>query len=358
MAKNPFKDIDYPLENSKPLRKALKPGKKTGAVSVMSPQDFLSHAKRLKDTKEDRLLIDSFKSGMKNGKKFKALKLLENNMADGRHRATAAEEVGIEKVPVIDYRDADLKGDVKGCHSVSVKGRKVGKATGGALSSTDPNRFMQDVMKFSFQILPLLRPGYLKEVPKQGFAHGGHVLEDDYPTEYLPNVGRQVMADGGVPRFAPIDMSMLLGLSQQPYAGGQAYTDVGGQKIAAPFATGMFDGYPTFGNTGAYTDAGGQKIAAPYVQSMMGGYPTAPVAPPAPAPAPTKKRRRAEGGEADLSDLQDLINRALGIVHRSLGGYVSKSEKIPNYGTQAYETDEDRLHKKMKEIEDDENEYE
>lgn len=28
-------------------------------------------------------------------------------------------------------------------------------------------------------------------------ARGGHVLEDDYPTHYLPNVGRQVMAKGG-----------------------------------------------------------------------------------------------------------------------------------------------------------------
>lgn len=30
-------------------------------------------------------------------------------------------------------------------------------------------------------------------------ARGGHVLEDDYPSHYLPGVGRQVMADGGSP---------------------------------------------------------------------------------------------------------------------------------------------------------------
>lgn len=29
-------------------------------------------------------------------------------------------------------------------------------------------------------------------------ARGGHVLEDDYPTHYLPGVGRQVMASGGL----------------------------------------------------------------------------------------------------------------------------------------------------------------
>ena len=71
MAKNPLGDVDYPWEDSKPLRKALKPGKKTGALSVMSPGQFLRHANPLKDTKEDRLLIDSFKDDMKKGKKFK-----------------------------------------------------------------------------------------------------------------------------------------------------------------------------------------------------------------------------------------------------------------------------------------------
>lgn len=38
---------------------------------------------------------------------------------------------------------------------------------------------------------------------EEGFADGGHVehalrlIQDEYPTQYLPNVGRQVMADGG-----------------------------------------------------------------------------------------------------------------------------------------------------------------
>jgi hypothetical protein len=33
--------------------------------------------------------------------------------------------------------------------------------------------------------------------PRIDRASGGHVLSDDYPTSYMPNVGRQVMADGG-----------------------------------------------------------------------------------------------------------------------------------------------------------------
>jgi hypothetical protein len=128
---------------------------------------------------------------------------------------------------------------------------RTAKALGGALASSDPNRFMQDILKFSFQILPLIRPGYLKEVPRQGFAEGGHVLEDDYPTHYLPGVGRQVMAEGGTPtigssHYAPIDASMLVGRSSEPFRGGEEYTDAGGQKIAAPFVKSTSGGYPVY----------------------------------------------------------------------------------------------------------------
>ncbi len=50
------------------------------------------------------------------------------------------------------------------------------------------------------------RDALMKFVDEQGFAQGGEVeggrlLEDEYPTHYLPNVGRQVMADGGMPEF-------------------------------------------------------------------------------------------------------------------------------------------------------------
>jgi hypothetical protein len=220
MSKNPLSKVDYPLKKSKRLEKALEPGEKTGHVAIMSPKEFLTHANRLKGTKEDKLLISSFKSGMKKGKKFKPLKLLAHNRADGRHRATAAEELGIKEIPVIDYRKSGLK-DMKGIHSVPAK------ATGGALSSTDPNRFMQDILKFSFQILPLIRPGYLKEVPRQGFADGG-----------APTVGSG--------QFASIDPSLLVGQSAEPFRGGEEYTDAGGQKIAAPFVKGTSGGYPTY----------------------------------------------------------------------------------------------------------------
>lgn len=119
-------DIDYPLRVSRKLEKALEPGEKTGRVAVMSPQQYLHHANRLPNTKEDNLLIDAFKERMQKGEKFKALKLLGNNRADGRHRATAAEELGIKKVPVLDYRKSGLK-SMKGIHSVGKNAKKAGK---------------------------------------------------------------------------------------------------------------------------------------------------------------------------------------------------------------------------------------
>lgn len=200
--------------------------KKKSKLKKMKPEAFLEAARKLTVGEGDRDIINKFKEDIESQEPMGPLKLYEDGTEDGRHRATAAEELGLDSVPVIDERTR--------------------KALGGALNSNDPNRFMQDVLKFSFAVLPLLRTSYLKEVPKQGFAHGGHVLEDDYPTQYLSEVGRQVMADGGASRFAAMDPSMLIGTSAPPPSSPGAYTDVGGQKIAAPFVTRMRGGYPVY----------------------------------------------------------------------------------------------------------------
>ena len=170
MGKKTIKGLDYPLKKSKKLDAALEAGSKTGSVAIMSPKQYLEHAKRLPDTKEDRLLIESFKSRMQKGKKFKPLKLLGHNQADGRHRATAAEEIGIKEVPVIDYRESGLK-KMKGVHSVSQKGSKVGKieeelrkerASGGQVNAAhlpledhDPNAAFRKLIAWSFAVAPL-----------------------------------------------------------------------------------------------------------------------------------------------------------------------------------------------------------
>lgn len=95
-----------------------------------------------------------------------------------------------------------------------------------------------------------------------GMAHGGHVLEDDYPTHYLPDVGRQVMADGGMPAGRP-DISQYLQqiqaqqapMRQAPVVSDYAYTGA-----ARP------QGYEP--NRPSWVAPG------EYVQSFQGGSPT------------------------------------------------------------------------------------
>jgi len=200
MSKKTIKGLDYPLKPSRKLEAALRPGNGTGNVAVMSPKEFLEHANRIPKTKEDRLLIDAFKGKIKKGEKFKALKLLGNNQADGRHRATAAEELGIKEVPVIDYRESGLK-KMKGIHAVSKNGSGVGRvenelrkerAYGGPvklpLESDDPNEAFRRLISWSFAVAPLLG--------RAGKAGGGEVEGDvqfapeETPVE-LPTFARQ-----------------------------------------------------------------------------------------------------------------------------------------------------------------------
>ena len=200
MSKKTIKGLDYPLKPSRKLEAALRPGNGTGNVAVMSPKEFLEHANRIPKTKEDRLLIDAFKGKIKKGEKFKALKLLGNNQADGRHRATAAEELGIKEVPVIDYRKSGLK-KMKGIHAVSKNGSGVGRvenelrkerAYGGPvklpLESDDPNEAFRRLISWSFAVAPLLG--------RAGKAGGGEVEGDvqfapeETPVE-LPTFARQ-----------------------------------------------------------------------------------------------------------------------------------------------------------------------
>ena len=64
----------------------------------------------------------------------------------------------------------------------------------------------------SFQVASPLAAG-------KAMARGGHVLEDDYPTHYLPEVGRQVMARGGFPRQPMPPMPELEDAAPPPQMG-------------------------------------------------------------------------------------------------------------------------------------------
>lgn len=76
-------------------------------LTEMAPDQFLNRARPLKHTEENRETINDFKKAMKKGHKLDPLALYPHNQENGRHRATAAKELGIKKVPVHDYRKRD-----------------------------------------------------------------------------------------------------------------------------------------------------------------------------------------------------------------------------------------------------------
>lgn len=147
-------------------------------------------------------------------------------------------------------------------------------------------------------------------------AAGGSLIQDQHPTHYLPNVGRQVMADGGAASPSMNDLmatvnsvfsrsrpaatrESLTGVSSSPYISGPgAYTDAGGQQIAAPFITGMKDGYPV-----PPTPPAQPKEAAPsMVERILGKGRLNPLFP----------TGYASGGRAKFAEMAtDIVAKAL-----------------------------------------------
>lgn len=140
------------------------------------------------------------------------------------------------------------------------------------------------------------------------------LLQDVHRSHYMPNVGRQVMADGGVPSLDQIRQMMI--------------------GTAPP---------PSTPSPGAYTDPYGLKVAAPFVESMRDGYPTAPTPTPSePEPAsatdanPWLDRLKnlfaghfAHGGSVD--DIESILHLAREVARRQgpFEGRAGKDEGGP-----------------------------
>ena len=130
-----------------------------------------------------------------------------------------------------------------------------------------------------------------------GMAHGGHVLEDDYPTHYLPEVGRQVMADGGMPAGRP-DISRFIQQIQTQQAPAQQAPVVSDYAYTgAARAPGYEPNRPSWVAPGEY------------VQSFQGGYPTPYVYGQQQAPA-------ASSGKFDFAS---ILGRLFGGMSRGRG---------------------------------------
>jgi hypothetical protein len=74
-----------------------------GKLSHMSPDEFLGKSKPLNMDGDDKNLIHHFKKKIEKGHKLDPLALYPGKGQDGRHRAHAAKQLGIKKVPVITW---------------------------------------------------------------------------------------------------------------------------------------------------------------------------------------------------------------------------------------------------------------
>jgi len=72
-----------------------------GKLVYMSPDDFLNKVRPLKIDDDSRENIDMLKQHISQGKTLDPLIIYKNGKEDGRHRAYAAKELGIKRVPVI-----------------------------------------------------------------------------------------------------------------------------------------------------------------------------------------------------------------------------------------------------------------
>jgi hypothetical protein len=75
-----------------------------GRISTMSPDQFLSQVRPLEVDDASRDNIEDLKNMMQSGRKLDPLAIYADGKEDGRHRAIAAKELGMDTLPVLDFR--------------------------------------------------------------------------------------------------------------------------------------------------------------------------------------------------------------------------------------------------------------
>lgn len=109
-----------------------------GKLQWMTPDEYLAKVRSLKIDETSRDNIDDLKLHMGSGKPLDPLSITADGKEDGRHRAVAAKELGIRKVPVITWEkpeDATLfkRGDGK-AHPSDATTQSFGRGTTGGFS--------------------------------------------------------------------------------------------------------------------------------------------------------------------------------------------------------------------------------
>lgn len=75
--------------------------RRNGQMVTMRPQDYLARVRSLEIDAASRENIDDLKAHVLSGRSLDPLAIYANGKEDGRHRAYAAIELGIQVVPVI-----------------------------------------------------------------------------------------------------------------------------------------------------------------------------------------------------------------------------------------------------------------
>lgn len=164
------KKLKYPLAMPHDAKEEIK--HKKAKFKNISPKEFLDETEKMRLDAGDETIIDAFKKHIMRGHHLGPLKLYKNDIQDGRHRAEASKELGIDKVPVLDFRDVEDREE---------------RASGGSVYSNhlppklpgteeDPEAAFRRLISWSFAVAPLFG--------RRGHAAGGSV--------------RPEMGDGGI----------------------------------------------------------------------------------------------------------------------------------------------------------------
>ena len=96
--------ISYPMEDNGKWYSNEDFAQRGGRIVTMSPDEYLSQVRPLEVDEASRDNIDDLKNMMQSGRKLDPLAIYADGKEDGRHRATAAKELGMDTVPVLDFR--------------------------------------------------------------------------------------------------------------------------------------------------------------------------------------------------------------------------------------------------------------
>lgn len=91
----------YPLREHTDWEESLDYEKQGGKLVHMSPAQFLARVKPLEMSDSDKRKIAHFEKQIKNGVKLDPIAIKPNGKPNGRHRAMAAKNLGIQSLPVV-----------------------------------------------------------------------------------------------------------------------------------------------------------------------------------------------------------------------------------------------------------------